>query len=189
MPVDPVKAALRAKYRTLRGVWTRQQREAMHRAMRSAVTSLPAFRDASSALLCYASLADEPDTWDVLRDAWNMGKTVALPRCESAGRMAFYRVHSARELRNGLFGIYEPSGRCPLYTPVPADLCIVPGLAFDRYGRRLGYGGGYYDRYLAAHPIMTVGLCYPNCFTDRLPSEPFDIPVQQVIVCNPGKEA
>ena len=189
MSVSTAKAALRVRYAQLRAEWTNTQRETMHRALTEAVTALPAFLDVASALLCYASRPDETDTWGILRIAWRSGKTVALPRCEGHGSMAFYSVPDENALQKGMFGILEPSAACTLYIPKAHDLCIVPGLAFDRSGHRLGYGGGYYDRYLSAHPIFTVGICYPNCLTSALPTEPFDIPVRQVICHSDEQEA
>ena len=182
MSVSDDKRLLRAKFRQLRAAYTPQQREKMHRRLAEAVSALPAFRDSSAALLCYASTPDEADTWRILRTAWRSGKTVALPRCEKGGRMAFYRVADERELTSGMLGILEPTAQCALYIPQFDDLCIMPALAFDRDGYRLGYGGGYYDRYLSDHPMVTVGLCYPNCYAQKLPTEPFDIPVQQVFL-------
>ena len=189
MPLSGSKSSLRVQYKQRRKAWTDAQRVRMHEALTDEVTALPLFRDLSSALLCYASRSDEADTWKILRAAWQRGKTVALPRCAKDGQMAFYRVSSESELQCGMLGIREPSAGCPLYLPTPDDLCIVPGLAFDRRGFRLGYGGGYYDRFLAEYPMHTIGLCYPNCLADVLPSEPFDIPVRQVICCKDPKEA
>ena len=189
MQINAQKSALRVQFRQLRAAWTDEERKEMHRSLTAAVTALPSFQDRQTALLCYASLGDEVRTWDVLQAAWQCGKTVALPRCERGGRMAFYRVAGKTRLKKGMLGIFEPNEDCPLYTPVYEDICIVPALAFDRSGNRLGYGGGYYDRYLASHPLFTVGICYPNGLTKQLPTEPYDIPVQQVICCDVQKEA
>ena len=146
------------------------------------IRDLPAFAAPDAVLLCYASKAFEVSTWDLLRFAWTAGKRVALPRCRKGGIMDFYLVCGERKLRASMFGIMEPDKTCTRYVPQPGDLCVVPGLAFDSEGYRLGKGGGYYDRYLARYPVMqTVGVCFSDCMVQTLPRESFDIPVQQVI--------
>lgn len=174
------KRALRETYARLRASLDGAVRQEAHARMLRQVCAHPAFADLQTALLCYASLPDEPDTWALLRIAWQRGKRTALPRCEGAGQMRFFLADGMHALRPGSFGVMEPDASCPLYDPSAADLCIVPGLAFDRDGYRLGYGGGYYDRYLALHPMQTVGFCYPNALVLSLPREPLDIPVRQV---------
>ena len=189
MPLNSEKQQLRETYKRLRSAYTPLQREQMHRHLSEAVFALPAFCSPSAALLCYASLPDEVDTWRILQRAWQTGKTVAMPRCAKDGNMAFYRVTGMHELQSGMLGISEPAASCAPYVPSADDLCIVPALAFDRSGHRLGYGGGYYDRYLSRFPMITVGLCYPNCLAEQLPAEPFDIPVRQVLCRTDEKEA
>lgn len=79
--------------------------------------------------------------------------------------------------------LLEPDAACSiLELPETGCVCLVPGLAFDRNGYRLGYGGGYYDRFLQQHPqLIRVGYCPTACFTDSLPREKTDLPVQYLI--------
>lgn len=107
--------------------------------------------------------------------------------------MAFYRVSSREDLQVGAFGLLEPiPGRCPPLERGQGDLCLVPGLAFDREGYRLGYGKGYYDCFLAAQPVRTVGLCFEALAFERLPRDGFDRPVCRLVTeagdARPGKE-
>ncbi len=132
-------------------------------------------------VFCYVSLPHEIDTRAILADAWRRGKRVAVPRCRKNGQMDFYSVSSPDDLSTGSFGIPEPKDGCTLCMPRDGDLCIVPCLAMDARGIRLGYGGGYYDRYFSLHSMRTIGLCYGACVTDALPAEPFDVTIQTCI--------
>ncbi|MCR5718492.1 MAG: 5-formyltetrahydrofolate cyclo-ligase [Oscillospiraceae bacterium] len=149
-------------------------------ALLASVTAHPWYREADT-LLCYCSLPSEPDTRRLIGEAWKCGKSVALPVCGKPGEMRFYLVSSWEETAAGAFGITEPSGR---EVPVLSGrtLCLVPALAFTRDGRRLGKGGGYYDRFLAAHPeLRTIGLTYAFLLQEDIPCEAHDIGVMEVI--------
>ena len=166
-------------------------REERDRKWQERLFSLPHYRE-SPALLLYLSVESEPDTWPVLENALKQGKAVYAPCClDREGRMAFYRVFSRGCLAPGPFGIWEPDpARCPPWKG-EAALCLVPGLAFDRKGFRLGYGKGYYDRFLADFRGASVGLCYGPLLLPDLPRGPYDRPVDVVLADTgilPGKE-
>lgn len=129
-------------------------------------------------LFCYYSTDSEPSTRELIADAAARGKTVALPVSGPDGHMEFYRYDGA--LRPGQFGIMEPDGR-ELLVPEAGDLLLVPGVAFDRCGFRLGRGGGYYDRYLAAHPGVTMGLCWCQMLIGQVPHTHYDVPVDYIV--------
>lgn len=140
------------------------------------------------AVALYVSLPDELDTAPLLEAAWQEGKTLFLPRVrQQYGLMDFVRVRGREELRPGPFNLLEPLDSLPGFGPERAgedfcpDLFIVPGVAFDRQGRRLGFGGGYYDRFLSGvrqAPRGTAphraGLCFACQLLDELPAEPWD---------------
>ena len=107
------------------------------------------------------------------------GKTVALPVTQPDGQMRFARYDGA--LVPGRFGIPEPPRSARTLLPQPGDLMLVPALAYDRAGRRLGRGGGYYDRFLARVDCCTVGLIRAAFLLDALPAEWNDVPVSAVI--------
>jgi 5-formyltetrahydrofolate cyclo-ligase len=146
----------------------------------------------------FLSLPDEIDTRPLVETALEAGKRVFAPRVKPAGELEFYRVFPREGsgprdfLEPGPFGIPEPP---PVEPPGPADfpaLILVPGLAFDTRGRRLGRGGGYYDRFLAAHtgvpgggcpedaaqkpadPCRIIGLCMPFQLVQEVPVEQWD---------------
>lgn len=174
------KAALRREFAALRKALPRRQE--LDSSIREKVLALLAYRRAKQVLF-YLSAGSEPDTWELLDQALGEGKTVCAPRClDSEGSMAFYRVTSRQELIPGRFGLWEPDPeRCSPAGDVTGALCLVPGLAFDREGFRLGYGKGYYDRFLAGHSVETVGLCYGELLVPRLPRGPFDQRVSCVV--------
>jgi 5-formyltetrahydrofolate cyclo-ligase len=132
-------------------------------------------------LLLFLSLPNEIDTQPLLELALGAGKKVFAPRTGAAGGdLAFYRVFSAAgPWAEGPFGIREPPPLEPLPPdPLPA-LIIVPGLAFDAQGRRLGRGGGYYDRFLRRTPCRpascrSIGLCMPCQLVPQVPAEDHD---------------
>lgn len=131
---------------------------------------------ASAAL--YVPLQGEADTWPLLENAWAAGKYACLPRILSPGVMAFYPCANAEELEKGLFGLLEPPmGQAASHV----ELMILPGVAFDRAGNRLGFGGGYYDRFLQLNPdfaTLRAGLCHDYQIVNSLPHGQQDIPVQ-----------
>ena len=142
--------------------------------------SLAAFRDAET-VLCYLSAGSEVETRGILEACFRAGKRVALPRCYEDSRMEFLpvtAVSQASELSR--FGIAEPPHGEPL-DPADAGLCLVPALAFDKNGFRLGYGMGYYDRYLKRFSGTAVGLCYEDCLREALPVNQNDRPVHLIV--------
>ncbi len=131
----------------------------------------------------YVSKDIEVDTLAIIRAAWANGKKVAVPKCISQTReMDFYYITSMDDLENGAFGVLEPiESRCEKATDFSKGLCIVPGLSFDAEGYRLGYGKGYYDRFLSKFEGDTVGLCYSNCIKWKLPHGYYDKPVDMIV--------
>ena len=178
---------------------TKEKKQALRRTMRDAVRDIPKeqrFRmdmalhrnllehpwlHEADTILSYCSTREEPDTHWIIGWGLGNGKTVALPVCLEDGVMEFCRLCDTSELRAGKYGILEPVGRDPV-TITEKTLCIVPGFAFTPDGKRLGKGGGYYDRFLAAHPgLRTIGLSYAQLLQAELPCEIHDIGVDAVI--------
>lgn len=186
------KASLRRHYADLRGGLTSVQREAAELAIRERLFALPAWREAS--VICgYISVRGELNTDPILRQAAAESKTVALPVTVTGageGRMVFRALPEGdfSRLAPARFGIPEPDGSCPILADndFTRALILVPALAFDSAGYRLGYGGGYYDRFLAALresaiPHTAVGLAYSVCRAVALPREAHDIPVHIIL--------
>jgi 5-formyltetrahydrofolate cyclo-ligase len=139
-----------------------------------------AFRSAGTVLL-YWSLRGEVETAALALAAREAGKRLALPRVQHRPRALLLHEWSGipADLVEGAYGISEPRADWPVIDPSQIDLVVVPGVAFDRRGARLGYGGGYYDRTLPLvrerNPAtLAVGLCYSFQVLELLPSEPHD---------------
>lgn len=171
----------------LRRVLLQRRRELGDRAEKDrliarAVSDLPLYRQAEQVLF-YVNLKTELSTELLLEEAWRLGKEVYAPRCRPDGSLQFYRVLCREELVPGSFGIFEPDeGRCPPLRDLRTDcLCLVPGVAFDREGNRLGYGKGYYDRFLAGKGLFCLGLCYEELLLLRLPREEHDRRVDLIV--------
>ncbi len=124
---------------------------------------------------CYAALPDELPTSPVLEYLWSIGRPVYLPRIRGQ-RLEFAAVDSRSTLESGALGILEPGRRCVAAQLGRGDLVIVPGLAFDRDGRRLGRGGGFYDRTFPprAPAPRLLGFGFAWQLVDELPEEPHD---------------
>jgi len=110
----------------------------------------------------------------VIEDAFAAGKTLLLPRCEAPGEMTARRIDSLSQLRRGCFGLEEPDEACFIAAPQEIDLILVPGTAFDTAGRRLGQGGGYYDRFLLKTRAVRVGICHDFAILERVPAAAHD---------------
>lgn len=127
----------------------------------------------------YLPFNQEVDLHPLLQQALDDGKQVALPKCIGS-QMKFILLSDLSQVQPSAFGAPEPAATEPEACDSTA-LVIVPGLVFDRQGHRIGYGGGYYDRFLAQEPHHpTIALCYNFQLTDHLPAEPHDIPVDMV---------
>lgn len=131
-------------------------------------------------ILAYHSLPDEVFTHDLIR-RHSATKTILLPKVIGDGDMEIRRYTGEEDIKQGAFGIMEPCGE--LFTDCSLiDLAIIPGMAFDRQGNRLGRGKGYYDRFLSrAHNIYKVGICFPFQMVERIPTEPTDIAMDEVL--------
>ena len=189
---DCRKSDLRRRFTALRDHLTGEERTAAEEAIRERLFSLPAWREAP--LVCgYTSIRSEIAMNPVWERAAAEGRGYALPvtlTSATEGRMIFRRVasYAPHELVPARFGVPEPPETCPTLSlsAFAGALILVPGLAFDDEGYRLGYGGGYYDRFLAdlraaSVSVTTVGLAFSRCRTPILPHEAFDLPVDCII--------
>ncbi len=132
-------------------------------------------------VMLYASFRSEPETTNLLKTLLEQNVCVALPKCRKDGVMEAFIVKDACSLQSGTYGILEPQEDFPV-APEKISLVLVPGCAFGKDGSRIGYGGGYYDRFLPrCKQAVKIGLCYSPCLADILPRENFDVTVDVVI--------
>lgn len=132
----------------------------------------------------YLSVGNEWDTRNIVNQALAEGKRVAVPKTiPEMKELVFYEMTDWAQINDkGYFGLEEPNTE--VTQPMAKDdieLLIVPGLVFMLTGHRIGFGGGYYDRYLADYIHPTVSLAHTKQFVDSFPVEPFDIPVQFLV--------
>jgi 5-formyltetrahydrofolate cyclo-ligase len=130
----------------------------------------------------YSSIHNEVETTLVIRDALLSGKTVLLPAVY-AGEMFFRELSDITKMRKGQYGIMEPVETGRVVDPAVADMIVLPGIAFDIEGRRIGYGKGYYDK--ALHSLeesgKLVAICYDFQLVDEISGEPHDVRVDMII--------
>lgn len=135
-------------------------------------TQLLPFLEECSSVFTYVSTEIEVDTRRLLSWCFSHGKPAAVP-VSGDTELTFYPVRSFSELAAGRFGIMEPLNKDNPAVPDEQSLCIIPALLCDRNGYRLGYGRGYYDRYLSEFPGKKVIICYAD-FVGAVPTEPHD---------------
>jgi 5-formyltetrahydrofolate cyclo-ligase len=167
------KSALRKRALAMRAAMTPEERAAAGRDILAAVTSLPEYASAD-VLFCYVSAADEPDTRALIADALARGKRVCAPFCVSPGVMRAHEIAGPDDLNTGAYGLPEPKAQCPPVPPEELALVIGPCVCCDREGRRLGYGGGFYDRWLEQNPAPAAVLCFETMVAPAVPHEPHD---------------
>ena len=140
---------------------------------------LPTLAQAET-VFCYVSRPPEVDTLQIMRLMLDRGQKLCVPRVRGKGEMQAHVLHRLEELKPGFRGILEPPAQAPVAEE--PSLCLLPCVAATLDGCRLGYGGGYYDRYLAAHPAMrTLLICASWQIVDQLPQDAFDCRVDAVL--------
>ncbi len=173
------KKALRAEIKARKRAMTEAQIDETSRLLARQLFDHPAYRNAKS-IFGYLSYNQEVRTLPILEQAQKDGKRVAVPKVLD-DRMIFIWLDDLSRVSLGYCGIPEPLDDGPEALDETA-LVLMPGLAFDPTGRRCGYGGGFYDRYLEAHPRHpTLALCYGFQLFDHLDTDPHDIPVDYVL--------
>ena len=180
--IRPIKTELREKYRAIRTEMTPEYKGQLDREIARQVRRLWQYQRTNT-LLIYVSTPIEVDTREIIRQALEDGKRVAVPRCVPHSRtMDFYYIHSLDELEPGTFGVLEPvPDKDNLLTDMDNGLCIVPAFSYDWKGFRLGYGKGYYDRFLSRFNGHIVGICYSSCIQRSLPHGRYDRPVELLV--------
>jgi len=136
--------------------------------------------------LCYISKSTEIDTESIIEKLLDSGKIVAAPKVLDAdGNMDFYEISSLADTEKSAFGVREPlTSKCKKLSSFSNSVCIVPALAFDKKGYRLGYGKGCYDRFLKDFRGLKIGLCYKKCLVSKLPKGEFDVAVDIIVTEN-----
>lgn len=144
------------------------------------ITALDEFIKADTVLTFYP-VGNEIDVIPIFKIANDLGKKVAFPCSLAGGKLVFRVVADLSELGATVHNIPEPTIASPEVIDFENSVCIVPALAFDSDGYRIGYGGGYYDRFLSSYMGTAIGVSYDGMIVDALPRDEFDLPVSIII--------
>jgi 5-formyltetrahydrofolate cyclo-ligase len=174
------KRRLRTRVRSLRDALPADERERSSAAIADAVLALPEVRRSVAAMV-FSSFGSEVDTRAIVEELVGAGTRVVLPRVEGRDLLAI-EYRPGDPLVVAAFGMSEPATSA-VVDAADVDVAITPGLAFDRDGYRVGYGGGFYDRFFAgSRPDMAkVGICFSVQLVDAVPRGPLDVPVDVVV--------
>ena len=137
----------------------------------------------------FVSMGSEAETRDILKQAWEDGKIVAVPKMRQGREMVFLEIESLADLQEGRFGVREPfDGEERM--PKEGDLFLVPGALFDRKKNRIGYGGGYYDAYFEKYQgYRKIGIAFSEQISESvIPTEETDIPLDDIVTENGWEE-
>ena len=157
----------------------RKQKQAIDQALTEGLLQHPFYQEANT-IATYLSFPHEFQTQELIEQVLKDGKKVLIPKTYPKGRMEFV-VYNPQQLVKTSFGLLEPQGELEVVEASQIDLIHVPGLAFTTEGCRIGYGGGYYDRYLEHFTGHTLSTIYP-CQVQDFITENHDIPVQEVLI-------
>ncbi|MCH5298608.1 MAG: 5-formyltetrahydrofolate cyclo-ligase [Ruminococcus sp.] len=185
MPVKNLKQKkneIRSKYKKLRDNLPSDKKAEADNAIAERLLSLPEYESAE-VVLAFVSKDIEVDTRRIISKSLKNGKKVAVPRCNvEETTIDYYFITSYDDLESGYYGLLEPNPeKCEKLHSFEGALCVVPGLVFDREGYRIGFGKGYYDRFIIDFSGVTVGVCYSRCIEDKLPRGFYDRPIDIVI--------
>lgn len=157
-----------------------ERKNALDLEIQTRLLITPEYRAADTVLL-YMARPLEIATSLMIHAAFANHKTVALPVCMEQGQMIFRRIDSLHDVAPGHFGILEPKAECDEITPDEHTLCVCPALSCDMRGYRLGFGGGYYDRYLIDFPGVKAVLCYADSLIPKIKEDAFDIKMDVIL--------
>jgi 5-formyltetrahydrofolate cyclo-ligase len=180
--IQAAKTALRGQMRARMKMMPAGERAAAAAQARRLLETQTPWKEARS-ILFFAPLPEEVDIWPLLAATLAAGKIVALPRFDTEhDRYLACEVRNLdQDLEPGRFGIREPSGACPQIALTRLDFILVPGVAFDLHGCRLGRGRGYYDRLLPSVRGVRCGVAFDEQIVGELPTAPHDVRVNCIL--------
>jgi len=169
------KKELREKYKAVKASLTKEQKALLDEQVYGAFINSLSYRHSKS-IIIYVSREDEVGTFSIIQKAFEDGKRVAVPLCvPKTFALEFYEIKSLSDLQNGHYNILEPDQNiCVKVDPFAFDVCVVPGVCFDFEGYRIGFGKGYYDRFLENFKGIKAGLSYSFLMQKKLPRGRFD---------------
>ena len=170
------KQILRNKYKEIRK--NIKDKEEQANIIFNKVINLEEYKQ-NNLILTYVSLKDEADTIKLIEHSLEIGKQIAVPKCEGDD-IVFYYISGFEDLQEGKFGILEPNTKEKV-NDFTNSICIVPGIVFDKQNNRIGYGRGFYDRFLEKYKGVKIGLTYKECICDKIDADENDVKMDKVI--------
>lgn len=174
------KERLRREIKGQRAEFASSYCQRADRAIFKYITELPEYQRAER-ILCFVSTEQEVHTFSVIEHALEQGKVVGVPRCTGKGIMEVCRIDGLEGLETGAYGILEPVRGAPVLLPEELGFAVVPCLSCSSTGRRLGYGGGYYDRYLLKTKAFKAVVCRAGSMREDIPVEAHDLRMDIVV--------
>ena len=173
MEINAAKMELRAR---MRAAFDNDARAEDSAIICEKLRALPEWQ-AAKMVMAFAPMGDEPDIEPLLCKT----RATALPRWAGDGYEPAKITNLTEDICPGRFGVREPASGCSSLDWSEIDVMLIPGLAFDAEGNRIGRGGGFYDRFLANVQVVKVGLCYDDLILQKIPNEPHDVPMDIVV--------
>ena len=174
------KQWLRRRIRELESHLSERYKLASSKAIAAHLLAMPTYQ-AAETVFCFAGTAREIDTQPILEHVLASGKILCVPLCVEKGIMETRRITNLDQLATGTWGIPEPPANAPAVSPDEIDLALIPCVTCNRAGHRLGWGGGYYDRFLTHYRGGAVLLCRERLLREEIPVEPHDCPIPWVL--------
>lgn len=178
------KKLIRSSIRKLRDSMPEDERSVKSERITDSVTGTPEYKAARDVLI-YVSTGSEADTTELIKRCFEDKKNVYVPKVYGK-EMRFISIGSLDELTPGYYGIMEPVSDEPVWEKGSMDtyndsLCIMPGLAFDRKFNRIGYGGGFYDKFLEKAQVYKMAVCYDCQIVERIDAQDTDIKPDMIV--------
>ena len=172
------KEILRDKYLKIRKEINKVNREKYNNEIFKKIINLKEYKE-SKLVLIYVSLKDEVDTFRLIKHSLEIRKGVAVPKCVG-NNIEFYYIQNLNELEKGKFNILEPKTDRKVIE-FNNSICIIPGVAFDKELSRIGYGKGFYDRFLKNYCGIKIGLAYRECICEKIDNDINDVKIDIII--------
>lgn len=170
------KEILRNKYKEIRK--NIKDKENSDNIIFNKIINLEEYKEAKL-ILTYVSLKEEVDTFKLIEYSLKNGKQVAVPKCEG-DNIVFYNINALSDVEEGALKILEPRTK-EIITDFNNSICIVPGVAFDKENNRIGYGKGFYDRFLQNYDGIKIGPTYKECICEKIDNDSNDIKMDKII--------
>lgn len=174
------KKALRATLRRIAEDLPQSYRQKADAAIAAHLLAMPAYQEAET-VFCFVGTGWEIDTRPILADALSSGKRLCVPLCTGPGLMELRQITDLEQLTPGAYHLPEPPADAPLVAVDEVDLAVLPCMGCNHLGQRLGRGGGFYDRFLAAYRSAAVLVCRERMTREEIPLEPHDLPIPWVL--------